>query len=164
MEIIDISLDEKVIDIPLDDEITVFVRNATIDDFIAIYLLNIYGLGYDYPMEKTKKRVASILLNTNAKLLVAEVDGNVVGYAHAVDYDCSYSDSLKNLLAIAVDEEYKGKGVGRALITAVEKWALSSGSVGVRLVSSMYRTGSHKFYEKCGYSVRKDQKNYVKLF
>ena len=140
------------------------IRNAAVDDFVAVYLLNMYGLGYDYPVEKTKKRLAYIISRPDTKFLVAEVDGSVVGYVHAVDYDCSYSESLKSITALVVDEEYRGKGVGRALLAAVEKWAVSSGSAGVRLVTSMFRENAHKFYEACDYSLRKEQKNYIKLF
>ena len=140
------------------------IRIAVVDDFIAIHLLNSFGLGYDYPMEKTKKRLAYILSKPDTKLLVAEVDGIVVGYIHAVDFDCSYSDSVKNILALAVDEEYRGQGIGRALVAAVEKWAYSTGASGVRLVTSTYREGAHKFYEACGYIVRKEQRNFIKQF
>ena len=112
------------------------IRKAVIDDFIAIHLLNSFGLGYDYPTEKTKKRLAYILSLRGAKFLVAEVDDIVVGYIHAVDYDCTYSDPVKDILALAVDEEYRRKGVGLALVAAIEKWAYSTGACGVRLVTS----------------------------
>ena len=140
------------------------IRNAVVDDFLAIHLLNMFGLDYDYPADKTKKRLAYILLKPHSKVIVAEVDGNVVGYVHAEDYDCTYSDSTTNILAIVVDEDYRGNDIGRNLLIAVEKWAYSSGSSGIRLVSSAYRTGAHKFYEACGYTLRKEQKNYVKMF
>ena len=143
---------------------TIRIRNVTTDDFIAIYLLNLYSLGYDYPTEQTKKRIAFILLNPNAKILVAEIDGHVIGYIHAADYDCTYFDSLKCILALAVDESYRGQGIGRALIAAIEKWAANSGSMGVRLVTSTYRLEAHRFYEACGYTFRKEQKNYIKVF
>ena len=140
------------------------IRKAVIDDFIAIHLLNSFGLGYDYPTEKTKKRLAYILSLRGAKLLVAEVDDIVVGYIHAVDYDCTYSDPVKDILALAVDEEYRRKGVGLALVAAIEKWAYSTGACGVRLVTSSFREGAHRFYEACGYTLRREQKNYIKLF
>lgn len=143
---------------------TIKIRNAVIDDFVAIYLLNLYALGYDYPTEQTKKRVAAIMQSPNAKLLVAESGSHVIGYVHAVDYDCTYSDSLKSIMALAVDEEYRGQGVGKALVVAVEKWASVSGSTGVRTVTGSYRTEAHRFYETCGYTLRKEQKNYIKLF
>jgi len=147
----------------LDNTQSAHIRAATVNDAIAIHLLNTFSLGYDYPIDKTRKRVAFIINNQNARLLVAEVNGEVVGYIHATDYDCSYSDSLKNILALAVDEDHRGKGIGQALVTAVENWARNANSIGVRLVSSAYRTGAHEFYKACGYTDRKDQKNFIKM-
>jgi len=140
------------------------IRVSVVEDFVAIHLLNSFGLGYDHPLEKTKKRLAYILSLPGTKFLVAEVDGIVVGYIHATDYDCSYSESLKSIISLAVDEEYRGQGIGRALVAAIEKWAYSTGASGVRLVTSNFRKDAHKFYESCGYTIRREQLNYIKLF
>ena len=73
-------------------------------------------------------------------------------------------DSMKNILGLVVDDKYQGQGVGKALLIKAEEWARESGSKGVRLNSAMRRKEAHKFYEKCGYHNRKDQKNYIKIF
>ncbi|MCL2628389.1 MAG: GNAT family N-acetyltransferase [Oscillospiraceae bacterium] len=140
------------------------IRDANNDDYEAVYNLNLTGLGYDFPIEETKKRLAQVLEKPNVKLLVAEIDGSVAGYIHAVDYDCLYHNSLKNILALVVDGRFRGKGVGRQLLSAVEDWAKYDGACGVRLVSGMDRTGAHSFYKSCGYSLRKDQRNFIKVF
>jgi len=98
------------------------------------------------------------------KIMIAECNGVIVGYIHAEDYEVTYSDSLKNILAIVVDDRFRGNGIGQALLSAVETWAKETGSVGIRLNSSMARIEAHKFYEACGYVNRKDHKNYVKIF
>jgi len=139
------------------------IRNACLKDTQAIYLLNLNGLGYDYPMEHTEKRLAQVI-GSDALLLVAELDGIVAGYIHAVDYDCSYSDSLKNILAFVVDERFRRNGIGRSLIAAVEEWAKETGASGIRLTSGMSRENAHKFYESCGYVNRKIAKQFVKMF
>lgn len=140
------------------------VRAASLTDSSAMYLLNRDGLGYDYAPEKTKERLEAVLGNPEYKVFIAEMDGNVAGYIHGADYHCTYCDPLKNILALVVDEKYRGTGVGRALITALEQWSRDCGCAGVRLVSGHNRTGAHKFYEACGYRMRKEQKNFIKLF
>ena len=140
------------------------IRDAIIDDYESIYLLNLNGLGYDYQKEQTIQRLAQMVKSTVCKVMIAECNGVKAGYIHAEDYEVTYSDSLKNILAIAVDDRFRGNGIGRALLSAVETWAKETGSVGIRLNSSMARTEAHKFYEICGYVNRKDQKNYVKIF
>ena len=140
------------------------IRNAKVEDCESIQKLNLAGLGYDYPVEKTKQQLKNILEKPNVKLLVAEVEGAIIGYIHAADYDCLYFDSLKNILALVIDEQFRGQNVGRKLVSAIEDWAKDNGSYGVRLISSMYRTDAHHFYKACGYSVRKDQRNFIKIF
>jgi len=137
------------------------IREAVEDDAESIYLLNLNALGYDYPIEHTKQRVVHIL-GSNARLLVAELDGVVAGYIHAEDYDCAYCEPLKNILALAVDGHFRKMGIGRALISEVENWARETGASGIRLTSGMQRTDAHRFYEACGYVCRKDCKNFVK--
>lgn len=140
------------------------IREAVIADYRGIYELNKEGLGYDYPIEKTKEKLQMVLNLPNDRIFVAVLDKNVVGYIHLSNYECTYADSFKNILAIVVAPELCGKGIGKALLSAGEKWAKEQGSRGVRLVSGFNREGAHKFYAACGYTHRKDQRNFFKLF
>lgn len=138
------------------------IRECTIGDFERVHFLNSTAFGYEYDLEKTKLRLADILSRKTDKIYVACVDDTVVGYIHGSDYECIYSDSLKNIMAIAVDEAYRGKGIGKVLLLCIEEWAEACGCCGVRLVSGFNRTGAHEFYLRCGYTNRKQQKNFIK--
>lgn len=140
------------------------IRLAVPDDADDIYRINRDSLGYDFPLELTRERLAAVLASDANRIYVASVKHQVAGYIHAADYDCTYSGSLKNILALAVVPARQGQGIGRVLLAAVENWACQCGCCGVRLVSSFSRTGAHQFYLRCGYVNRKDQKNFVKLF
>ena len=140
----------------------IVVRPATQADTAAIHELNREGLGYDYDLQKTALRIGEVLEDSGNRLLIAELDGKVVGYIHGGVYTCTYSDPLKNILALVVSEDSRGRGAGRALLQALEAWAREDGAVGVRLVSGVDRTGAHRFYEACGYHVRKEQKNFIR--
>lgn len=142
----------------------VILREATEKDAHYICELNKNAFGYDYPEDKTEERLKYIMSRVTDKILVA-CDGDItVGYIHGADYECVYSDSLKNIMAIAVDENYRGRGVGKLLLSAVEQWARDTGCAGVRLVSGFNREKAHQFYYHCGYTNRKDQKNFIKIF
>lgn len=143
--------------------INVTIREFTLDDAEEIYLLNKNGLSYDYPIEKTKQKLSIIKSLSTNKIFVATIDNQVVGYIHASEYECSYSDSLKNILALVVNENYRKQGVGKKLMLAVENWAVNTNSIGVRLVSGFNREIAHKFYQQCGYTLRKEQKNFIKF-
>lgn len=140
------------------------IRECRISDYKRIHDINQYSFGYEYPLDKTKERLSEILKRPTDKLYVACIDESVVGYIHGSDYECTYSDPLKNIMAIAVEEAFRGKGVGKALLNAIENWAKECNCCGVRLVSGFDRTNAHVFYLHCGYINRKQQKNFIKLF
>ncbi|MBN2879114.1 MAG: GNAT family N-acetyltransferase [Clostridia bacterium] len=140
------------------------IRNAEPDDAASIAQLNSNEFGYVYPVSKTKLQLESILKKSSDRIFVVCIDDEIAGYVHACDYEGTYFDPQKNIMAIAVDGSHRGMGLGRMLLEAVEDWAKLDGCSGVRLVSGMNREGAHLFYEHCGYKLRKMQKNYIKLF
>lgn len=140
------------------------IRQCEISDLVAIYELNARELGYDYPKDKTEEKLKQLLESDKDKIFVALIDNNVVGYIHANDYDVIYAPHMKNIMGIAVSNDLRKKGIGRALLSAVEDWAQESGACGVRLVSGAARTGAHGFYRHCGYSGDKQQINFKKMF
>lgn len=138
-----------------------FIRSLSPDDYEDISELNI-ELGYSYPKEKVKARIDYILTNTRDIILVAEVQGKVIGYIHASPYELLFNDSLLNLLGFVVKQEHRGTGVGHKLITHLEAVANDLGYTGIRLTSGSERAEAHEFYKKHGYIFTKDQKNFKK--
>lgn len=105
-----------------------------------------------------------MLNDNNHKIYVAIVADKVVGYIHANNYDVIYAPHLKNIIGIAVLADFQKNGIGKMLLTKVEKWAQVTGAYGIRLVSGSTRIGAHAFYKNCGYIVSKEQKNFRKMF
>ncbi len=142
----------------------IIIRPAAAGDAPAVCALNKRSLGYDYLPDKTAERLCSLLAQSGVRLYVACYGDRVIGYIHGSSYEASYFDPLVNIMALAVEPSCQGKGAGRMLLEALEAWAKQRGCAGVRLVSGIDRTGAHRFYERCGYCLRKEQKNYVKYF
>ena len=140
------------------------VRDAALRDAPALYRLDRVSMGYDYPEEKTAAQLEKLLSSGRDKILVAEIDGQVVGYLHLVDYDLLYAGPMKNIMGIAVDPERRRMGIGRALLEAGEEWARANGAEGIRLVSGESRVGAHAFYRALGYEGNKMQLNLKKTF
>lgn len=88
-----------------------------------IVLLNKNEMGYAYPAEDTKKKLRQLLNDNNHKIYVAIVADKVVGYIHANNYDVIYAPHLKNIMGIAVLADFQKNGIGKMLLTKVEKWA-----------------------------------------
>ena len=140
------------------------IRECLLMDADQIYELNCSEMGYDYPKEETRQRIKDILASEHDKIYVAELDGSVVGYVHANDYNLIYAPAMKNIMGIAVSNKHKRIGIGKALLTAAEEWAKADGAKGVRLVSGETRKEAHMFYEWCGYTGGKHQLNFKKYF
>ena len=86
-------------------------------------------------------------------LLVAEADGRIVGTVHLVvirhlSRTCKPSGLLESMV---VDEAYRRKGVGAALLREVQRLALEAGCYKLALSSNLARRGAHRFYSRLGW-------------
>ena len=88
----------------------------------------------------------------------------VVGFVHAEMYESLYSDIGLNILGVAVNSNFQGKGIGKRLMVFVEEYALNNNINFIRLNSASHRSKAHKFYENIGYTCNKTQKRFIKIF
>lgn len=143
---------------------SICIREARISDSKFIWVLNCQEMGYVYPLEDTTERINSILSSENDRIFVAVCDNTVVGYVHICSYDLIFSPPLKNIMGIAVCQQYKRRGIGRSLLEKAEQWAIQEKAAGIRIISGATRSEAHEFYRKCGYSGDKLQINLRKIF
>lgn len=141
------------------------IKKAEYSDAQLIYECNKLSLGYDYSLENTVSRVKYIMDKYPDDLfLIAELNGEKAGYIHARSHECTYMDSFKRVEELAVLPDFKGKGIGKKLLQAVEEWAQANHAEGISLESGFARIEAHQFYLKAGYVHRKNHKNFVKYF
>ncbi len=138
------------------------IRPCFPSDAEAICRLNSEEMGYSFSVDNTEKALIELLQDNSQRVFVATCEDVVIGYIHAADYCLLYAPPSKNILGIAVSSDYRNKGVGRALLAAVEAWAKESGCASVRLTSGSERESAHNFYKKCGYEFIKQQLNFRK--
>lgn len=139
------------------------IRIARPEDSIAIAEITAEGLGYDCVPEIIAQNIAA-LDPAHARLFVAEVDGEVVGFVEPQVYETVYFPPLVNILGLAVRESHRGMGIGKSLMEAAENWAKEIGAKGVRLNSGADRTNAHAFYRNIGYEAKKQQIRFLKEF
>jgi ribosomal protein S18 acetylase RimI-like enzyme len=120
-------------------------------------------LGYAYPECFVEGRISRILEQTKDILLVAEYDGTVAGYVHAMAYELTYQDPLLNICSFVVGSSLRSRGIGSLLLEQLEQIARREGFTGIRLVSEISRLQAHAFYESHGFMHKKTQKQYLKI-
>ncbi|MFI8532038.1 GNAT family N-acetyltransferase [Streptomyces aquilus] len=86
--------------------------------------------------------------------LVAELDGRVVGYVRlAFPTSLAANAHVRQIQGLAVAEEARGRGVGRALIRAVTEEARRRGARRLTLRVLGHNTPARKLYESEGFVV-----------
>lgn len=140
------------------------IREAKLADIEAINQLNTYPLNHKYPLEDAKEQLNYLLSSPVTKLFVKEIEGKVVGYIQLSEYVCTYGPKMMNVMALVVNEDLHGKGVGKSLLNHAERWTKENGVHGIRLNSGLERTEAHKFYAHQGYERVKNQVNFRKIF
>ncbi|MGY3765812.1 GNAT family N-acetyltransferase [Vagococcus vulneris] len=141
------------------------IRPLTVRDAADIYLLNREQLGYDLTLPRTTEKLTALLTDTQHHFLLGFEDtatNQIVGYVHAEVYDTLYSDTLFNVLALAVAKSHEKQGIGKTLMTALEQEAINRNYEGIRLNSSVSRKEAHRFYEALNYDNNKEQKRFIK--
>ena len=137
------------------------VRIAHQDDVPRIVELTAQ-LGYEISRDAADERLRRILVRPDDRFLVADDQSAVVGWLHAVVVDYIETGPFVVIAGLVVDKTMRKRGIGRALLSAAEQWAVERGCHVVRLWSSAARTDAHRFYERLGYAHIKTQFSFVK--
>jgi diamine N-acetyltransferase len=125
-----------------------------VDDFHSAAIPRFFrpNLGAARPLQW----LMDILNNTEMNLLVAEEDGKIVGFLWGIlrnAPDTPFHTPRRYLLVdmLGVTESHRGKGIGRALMEAAEKWAKAQGVTQVELTMWDFNEGARAMYDKMGY-------------
>lgn len=138
------------------------IRTALLTDAPDLAMLS-GVLGYPVGDETLALRLANLLKRSEDIVLVAEVaPDHVVGWLHGAEQELLESGRRCEIVGLVVDAAYRGQGVGRQLVAAVEEWAARRGLEQIVVRSNVVRTESHPFYERLGYVRTKTQHAYRK--
>lgn len=119
---------------------------AKIGDAAAIANLSRELIEYGLPWRWTASRVAASIGAANTNVVVARIDGHVVGFAIM-----KYGERVAHLNLFAVSPDYRRAGVGRQLLQWLEKCAAVAGNVAISLEVRATNSGAQRFYESMGY-------------
>ena len=140
----------------------VTIRRATPNDATRLAQLSDV-LGYPVKLEILRDRLDRLLEGPTNIVLLAELPNvGTVGWIHGAEQELLESDRRCEILGLVVDPEHRGKGIGRRLVEAVERWAEQRGLKQIAVRSNVTRQESHPFYERLGYVRAKTQHAYRK--
>lgn len=141
------------------------IRDVTLADVLDLQKINAEELGYTISLEQTKVQLEHILTDETHHYLIGfedDLSKKLVGYVHAEKYDTLYSETMLNILGLAVATPFQRQNIGRRLMEELEKIAKENNITSIRLNSGSMRHQAHLFYESLGYDGRKSQKRFIK--
>lgn len=136
-------------------------RVATSDDLTAIIELladDILGQQREDLSEPINenyvKAFREIESDRNNELIVAELDGKVIGTLQLTfTPSLSYQGSKRcTVESVRVDSSLRGKGIGREMMLWAIERAKEKGSISMQLTSHGDRVEAHRFYERLGFT------------
>ena len=137
--------------------IDVFIRDARIADSRAVARLA-DQLGYSVTVDDIEARLGKIRQNTDERVIVAEnSEGVVVGWTTFGITEHIHSKPYVEVSGFVVEQDFRGKGVGRKIIDEVERWTRDKGLLTIRLHANVTRKAAHMFYQAIGFEKIKEQ-------
>ena len=128
-------------------------RDARPSDVSAVHRL--IGQLADAPDEAAfRARFENVLATDGHRIIVAEVEGRVVGVLHMFERPALEKPCELMVQALVVDSEARSSGVGETLMREAEAWAQDRKLPSVSLYSRDDRKRAHAFYERIGYRVK----------
>lgn len=142
------------------------IRPVSVKDAPALSRICESALGHKQSETHIAEKIGILCADSNYFLRVYEDEQTlqVLGFIQAEQYNLVYGGDGWNVMALAVSQEARRRGIGRKLLESLEEAALKEGSSFIRLNCNVYRTEAHCFYEHMGYCFDKTQKRYIKNF
>ncbi len=139
----------------------ILIRTATLDDLERLLEFEQALIKAERPFDKTIREdpvsyydIKQYILDPEAEVLVAEIDGNVVSSGFGLIRTARpYLDhgQYAYLGFMFTMPEYRGRGINRLIIDGLKKWAVRKGLQEVRLSVYPKNQAAVKAYEKVGF-------------
>jgi dTDP-4-amino-4,6-dideoxy-D-galactose acyltransferase len=103
--------------------------------------------------EKFEKMYALWMINSINRKIAKEVlvfteNNNLAGFVSLGE-----KNNRADIGIIAVDHDFRGKGIGKILMSSAEKWFSNLGYNSIQVVTQGDNTPACRLYESCGYKV-----------
>ncbi len=133
---------------------TYLIRQLDLEkDLHDVHQLTIQ-LGYSSTLKNIKQRWEHLHQNSHYQTLVIEQDSHVIGYADFIqEYTWEFDGGYLRIQAFVIDQDHRGKRVGKQLMAAIEQIAKEQGFKMIQVNSGNReeRYPAHAFYQGLGF-------------
>jgi GNAT superfamily N-acetyltransferase len=123
-------------------------------DRLTELLKVLFSVEEDFTFNQTlqQRGLQLMLENDRGCILVAEVDGQVIGMCTG-QLTISTAEGRQALLVedVVVDASFLGQGVGRSLMEAIGAWAKKQGASRLQLLADRNNAPALEFYKRLGW-------------
>lgn len=131
-----------------------FARQANAAEIASLSQRYIeYDLGWEYTPEK----ISQLIRHPAKNVILARDQGQLAGFGIMTYRE---EDANLDLLAVRIQDRYQG--IGRQIVTWLEKVALTAGLFTINVQVRENNTGAIRFYQRLGYSVVGRQSGYYR--
>lgn len=132
------------------------LRELKTDDAAAVAAL-CTQMGYAVEETDVEARLSAIGERDDHRLIGADLEGQLVGWAHVHAYWTLVTGFEAELGGLVVDEMQRGLGIGRALIGEAAEWAYKKDCTRLRVRTNVTRLRAGDFYRRAGFKEIKRQ-------
>jgi len=115
-------------------------------------------LGYPMSIRDIQSNIRELMITRDHVAFVALWNEKVVGWIHAFRGLLLESNPFIEIGGLVIDEDHRGKGIGKELVEKIKEWCLEKGFQTLRVRSNIKRIEAHKFYLNLGFTEIKEQK------
>ncbi len=138
------------------------VRRAKIQDSKDVSIL-MRQLGYKGSIGLIEKKIEEFSQVPTDEVFVAEESGSIIGVISCHITSLFHQEgSSGRITSLVIDNDYRGAGVGKALVSAAEMYFREMGCIKSEVTSGEHRDSAHAFSESCGY--KQDERRFLKLY
>jgi GNAT superfamily N-acetyltransferase len=133
------------------------IREAALDDIDGMIplLKKLFSMEADFCFnEALQRRGLAMMLEPCAsrRMLVAVAGDRIIGMASIQTLISTAEGELSGIVEdVVVAHEWRGKGIGRCLLEAIEAWAHAKGLKRIQLLADATNTPALKFYHNSGW-------------
>jgi GNAT superfamily N-acetyltransferase len=142
-------------------QLEVKIRRAKNTDAARLAVLS-GELGYPTTTAEMRVRLRRVLPKADHIVLVAEKEGQSIGWLHLSLYCLLESPLFAEINGLIVGEGQRSVGAGAKLLAAAEAWARKKKCALMMVRSNVIRERAHAFYERQGFEHFKTSKVFRK--